>query len=191
MSQSFARQLLLGLIITGLAGVPSAMAQQTRLSPAAIGQITDAVMGEILPLDSRVSRVLVSKRTVVFDHDRTMAAFEKLGHPGVPFSELELRTPVIVGTKAVLDDCSQTERRACMGLGWRVYAWIEALSVSDTAARVRGHFLWADRGNAVYEEGIAPTGGAFLVGMSAEVYLTRGKDGAWKFSRRGTIVAGD
>lgn len=156
-----------------------------------MGQIVDAVMGELLPQESSVSRVPVSKRTVVFDHEKTMARFKQLGHASAAFADLELRTPVVVGTDAVLNDCSELEMRACAGLGWRVYAWIEPLSVSDSEALVRGHFRWADRGTAVYQESVTPEGRALLVGMSADVYLARAKGGAWTFSRRGTMYAGE
>jgi hypothetical protein len=155
-----------------------------------MGQIVDAVMGELLPQGSSVSRVPVSKRTIVFDYEKTMVRFKQLGYTGATFADL-VRTPVVVGTENVLDGCSHLSMKACAKLGWRIYGWIEPVSISDTKILVRGHFQWADRGSAAYQEGTPPEGRALLVGMSAEVYLARAKDGAWKFSRRGTMYAGE
>jgi hypothetical protein len=166
-------------------------AQQTRLTPAAVGQIVDEVLNVLGRPDSSLSRVPIGKRKIYFDHARTLTAFKAArGLPTTP-ADLRLRTSVNSGTQSLLDDCSQFRARPCQHLGWGVYAWVEPVSVTTTEAVVRAIFLWPDRGPDAFEERIAPTGPASLVGYNAEIHLARAPGGRWKFVRLGPFLVGE
>lgn len=181
--------IVLALVCAGLARpLP---AQQPTLTPEVLGQITDAVFAALIAPDSSLSRIPVAKRRVVFDYDRTAASFERVGTPPAVFSKLRLRTPVARGTKELLADCAQGVLKPCSKLAWRVYSWLAPVSVTDSEVVVRAHFMWADRGRAKFQDGVAPKGRGRLVGFASEVFLVRGQDGIWRFSKLGRTFAGD
>lgn len=109
----------------------------SRPDLAAINEMVDTVLDELMPASQRFSRVPVAQRKVFFDHGRTMAAF---GHPNAPplvLSDLRLRTAVQPGSKSLLDDCVQMGSRPCDQLGWGVYVWIGVPGASVLAHAVR------------------------------------------------------
>jgi len=168
-----------------------AAAPQPRVSPAALGHITDEVLNALLPEHGSVSGVPVAQRKIVFDFQRTMAAFARVGTPAASFRDLHVRRPVELGAKDLLDDCSQEggADRPCTRLGSRVYTWIDPVSVTDSQLVVRAYFSWPDRGEVLRKQGVIPrTGLAFLVGFAAEVYFVRASTGEWKFSKIGTTA---
>ncbi len=168
---------------------PPSAGRQPRVSPAALGHITDQVLNALLPEHDLVSGVSVAQRKLVFDFQRTMAAFARVGTPAGSFRDLHLRRPVELGGKDLLDDCSQMggADRPCTRLGSRVYTWIEPLSVTDSQLVVRAYCMWPDRGEALHKRGVTPrTRLAFLVGFADEVYFVRTSTGEWKFSKIGT-----
>lgn len=177
----------------GYFAVPArvAPAQQPHLSPAALGQVVDEVLNALVPPDRPLSRVPVAERGIVFDVGRTMAAFPEIGTQATNFRDLRVRTPVELGTKDVLDGCTQHLRQnACARLGWRVYTWMSPVSVTSSEIVVRAHVRWAERGGARPERGMAPEGSASLVGFSTDVYLVRTPTGEWRFSKRGNAAVG-
>lgn len=165
--------------ISAFAACRPIAAQQALLSPPEIGQIADEVFENIIPPGQLVSRVSVANRKILFDHQRTMTAF---GYRiATAPSDLLLRTATNLGTNDLLEDCDQTHRKICSRLGWGLYVWIAPLSVTASEAQVRVHVSWPDRGHAVFEQGIAPDGSAYLVGFVMEVELARSQSGEWKF----------
>jgi hypothetical protein len=170
------------------AGSQALGAQRPALAPTELGQIADAVFGALAPPDSSLSRVPIRDRGLIFDAERTIAAFEQTGSPHASFGDLHMRTPARVGTRAVLGDCSQVVANSCSSLGWNVYTWLEPVSRTDGEVVVRATFLWADRGRVPFQEGVAPTGRAGLVGFTSEAHLVRTSGGAWRFSRMGSTA---
>jgi hypothetical protein len=169
---------------------PVAIAQQPHLSPVEIGQIADAVFNSLIPPDSQLSGVPVAERRIVFDFQQTMAAFAEVGTPAASFADLHMRTPVQLGTEALLDDCSPHVELKCAGLGWRVYASIEPVSVTSSQIIVRAGFSWADRSGSASQLAVAPEGVAYLVGFATEMYLVRTQKGEWKYLKQGFSAVG-
>jgi hypothetical protein len=191
MSILFFRRRLGWVGILASFGWASPVEAQSDLTASAIGQITDAVFSAVLPQDSSASRVSVAKRKIRFDFDRTLSLFERARVlRGAP-TELHLKTPATAGSRALLKDCSQAVPQPCAGLGWSIYSWLEPLSITDSEVVVRAHFSWPDRGSERFLEGSVPSGRAYLVGFSTEVYLTPEPGGGWRVSRRGTTNVGD
>jgi hypothetical protein len=175
-----------------LCASPQALgAQRPALAPTELGQIADAVFSALVPPDSSLSRVPIRDRKLVFDAERTIAAFEQAGSGHASFTDLNMRTPTKPGTRALLTDCSQHSVSLCSGLGWNVYTWLQPVSITDSEAVVRANFLWADRGSVQFQEGVAPTGRARLVGFSSEAHLIRAAGGGWRFSHVGSMAVGD
>lgn len=181
------RTALTGGVVVSLAALaPALPAQQPSLTPTALGQITDQVLQALSPQDGMLSRVPVGKRKIVFDFQRTLAAFTNIGMPTASFSELHMETPVELGTDELLGDCSQHDLlKPCARLGWRVYTWIEPVSLTNSQIVVQASFMWADRGSTPLQEGVMPEGHAGLVGFSSKVYLVRTRTGGWKFLKVG------
>jgi hypothetical protein len=166
-------------------------AQQRRLAPPEIGQIVDAVLSELLPPDSSLSRIPIAKRGVFLDVARTMEAFHVNESDRVSITDLGLRTETRTGSQSLLGDCDQVGRKPCSRLGSKAYVFIAPIRVTTAQARVRVNVSWADGGSA--EMGaLAPAGRrAFLAGFSAEVDLVRAPGGRWRFQKLGkTIAAG-
>ena len=168
----------------------SSGAQQPRLAPAEIGQIVDAVLRTVLPPTDSLSRVQVSKRGLVLDHKRTMAAF---GYPATRTTPvgIGIRSAVTTGSQSLLSDCNGWGEKPCNNLGWRGYVWIEPLSFTGSTAVVRANVSWAARPRTSFAEGVAPTGKAYLTSFSAEVRLARSTGGEWKVVGRGTTLTGE
>ena len=173
------------------AGPQALGAQRRAISPRELGQIADAVFSALVPPDSSLSRVPIRERKLVFDAERTIAAFERAGSPHASYADLHMRTPAKPGTRAVIGDCSQLASRPCSALGWSVYTWLQPVSITDSEAVLRAHFLWADRGREQFQEGVAPTGRALLVGFTSEAHLIRTAGGGWRFSRVGSTIVGE
>lgn len=174
------------------APAPAAPAQQPQLSPATLGQIADEVLHALIPPDELLSRVPVAKRGIVFDFERTMAAFMKVGTPAASFPDLHMRTPVELGTAELLGDCTQFGLRdePCARLGWRVYTRMAPVSVTDSVIVVRASVAWPSRLGPPFQPGIEPEGRAFLASYTTEVHLVRTPAGKWKFRKRGTTAVG-
>lgn len=166
-------------------------AQRPPITQAELGQIADAVFSALVPPDSSLSRVPVRDRKLVFDAERTIAAFEQAGSSHATFADLHMRTPAKAGARGLLADCSQLAASLCSGLGWNVYTWLQPISITDSEAVVRAHFLWADRRGVQYQEGVAPTGRARLVGFTSEAHLIRTPKAGWRFSRVGSTAVGE
>jgi hypothetical protein len=166
-------------------------AQQSPLTPTAIGQMVDEVVDALIPPNQTVSRVPVAKRKVFFDDQRTMALFQHLGAPPASLADLHLRTAAKPGSKSLLDDCDHRGQKPCSQLGWGVYMWIQPISVTNSEALVRAYFAWPDRGGAAFEEGVAPKGRAALVGFATDVRLVRSPSGNWKFASKGATMVGE
>jgi hypothetical protein len=98
---------------------------------------------------------------------------------------------VRLGSERLLEDCRQLGDGACTALGWGVYVRIQPVSVTSSKALVRAVIFWPDRGSAILEEGVPPTGRASLVGFIAEVYLIRSANGRWTFDKRGTTLVSE
>ena len=181
-----------GLVVSLAVIAPALPAQQPHLSPSALGQIADEVLNQLVPQSGSLSRVPIAQRQIVFDFQRTMAAFARVGTPAASFRDLHMRRPVELGTRDLLDDCSQgrAPKHPCARLGWRVYAVIVPVSMTSSELVVRATFMWPDRGAARLQHGVTPTGRATLVGFSSEVYLVRTPTGEWKFSKLGTTAVG-
>jgi len=167
----------------GLAVPAAAAGQQARVSAAALGHIADDVLNAVLPQERMLSRVPVSSRKIVFDLERTLAAFEKAGALAPGSRELHLRRSVQPGSARLLHDCDQAARKPCAGLGWRVYTFLQPASVTQSELAVQANVMWPDRGGEPFVQGVAPTGRTSLVGFSVKVHFVRDKAGAWKFSR--------
>jgi hypothetical protein len=167
------------------------VAQQPPLSPAAIGEIANEVLRVLIPPGQRLSRIPASDRGIFFDLEQTMEAFGHTGTRPVSMAELGLPMAVRLGSKRLLDDCRQLGDGACTALGWGVYVRIQPVSVTSSKALVRAAIFWADRGSAIPEEGVPPTGRASLVGFIAEVYLLRAANGRWTFEKRGTTLVSE
>ena len=185
MSIRFTRSIVASCAILSCAWVQPLAAQRSSITATELGQIADAVFGALVPPDSSLSRVPMRDRRLVFDRERTIASFEQAGAPHASFADLQLRTLTTTGTRAVLDDCSQLVAKSCSGLGWNVYTWLQPISIADSVAVVRAHFLWADRGGLQFHEGVTPTGPARLVGFTTEAHLVREAGGVWRFSHLG------
>jgi hypothetical protein len=177
--------------MTCAAFAPPIVAQRSSLTAADLGQIVAVVFDSLTSPEQAFSRVPVAKRKIFFDHERTVSLFERFGVPHTEFAQLHFRTPVQVGTRALLDDCQQAAPKPCAKLGWSVYSFIEPISASDSQVVVQAYFLWPDRGMAEFREGVPPVGRAFLVGFDREVYFVRGKDQALRFSKFGITNVGE
>lgn len=189
MSNNFRCAYALAIVVVGgcFLGRPLG-AQQSRVPPAAIGQIVDEVLNAVVPLDAQLSRVSVKKRKIFLDHQRTLMAFG-YSEPQVPLAEFELQRVLLPGRKSLLDDCDDFGAKPCTQLGWSVYAWIAPLSLTPRQAVVRAYFMWPDRGSTSFQDSVSPKGFAALVGFYTDVELTRSIDGKWKFvKRRGTMA---
>ena len=191
MSMRFGRVVAASFGLLWCAWPHTMVAQRPAITPTELGQIADAVFSALVPPDSSLSRVPIRDRKLVFDEERTIASFEQAGSPHASFVDLHMRTAVKSGTRALLDDCSQLMAKPCSGLGWNAYAWLQPVSITDSDAVVRAHFLWADRGSAQFQEGVAPTGRALLVGFTSEARLIRTAGGEWRFSRVRSTVVGE
>jgi len=163
-----------------VAAAGSAAAQDTRLSPSGLGRIVDAVFDTLAKPTQSFSRVVLSRRLLAFDADRTIAAFQKVGvGPATP-ADLRMHTRVEPATAALLDDCKQAAQLPCAMLGWAVYATLAPVSMTDTGAVVRVTFLWADRGNQPFIWDNPPSNPSFLVGFTSMVRLKRDEKGQWR-----------
>ena len=156
-------------------------AQQASIEPRAVGQIINEVLDSLLPPKGSTPHE-VWQRGVLFDYQRTLAAFHQ--SPSVPKSDLRLRHSMKEGFNSLLDDCDQMGRKPCTQLGWSVYAYIEPVTITETKALVRAVMLSADR-TTPFIPGTTPKGKAYLSGGSTEVYLTRVKGGPWKYLKKG------
>jgi hypothetical protein len=154
---------------------------QASNDPRAIGQIVNEVLDSLLPSTGPTPHE-VWRRGVLFDYQRTLAAFH--ASPSVPTSALGLRHSMQQGSASMLDDCDQLGGKPCRQLGWRVYAYVEPIRITETQARVRAVMLYAQR-RMPFAEGSTPGGTAFLTGGTTEVYLTRVKGGPWKYLKTG------
>lgn len=164
-------------------------AQERRLDQAEVAQIITAVVERKLPAGKRLSRVPVEQRGVFFDHDRTWAAFGHAGAAEFPLSGLRVRTTVRPGTAELLAGCGAPAICPTQ-LGWGVYVSIAPSSVTTSEVAIDASFYWPDRGSAQFEEGVAPTARAMLVGFTARLYFARSPDGTWRFVREGpTLVS--
>lgn len=164
-------------------------AQHERLRPAAIGQIVDAALRQVIAPTDSLSRVSVAKRKVFFDHERTIGAFGYFGG-STPLSALGLRSAVTKGSRTLLNDCDQWGEKPCKELGWRVYAWVEPVSVTESQAVVRVHASWLELDPKTFKEGTSPRVPGFLTSMIREVHLARSGNGDWKFVKEGPAMAG-
>ncbi len=179
------------IAIVALGGSVSARvaaAQAGVASAADAGRVVYAALRALAAPDSTLSRVPVAQRTLVLDVESTLHAFARAGVPVGSLAALELQTPVAAGTRAVLDDCSYATPMPCAGLGWKAYVMVEEVSVTPTEAVVRCGIVWADRGWARFEPGVAPSAAGFLVGFDTTVYFVRAPNSAWRFVRLGTTV---
>lgn len=190
-SSRFALCIGTALLLSPCGLVPPLQGQQSRLTPAVIGEIVDAVLSELVPPDTLVSRVPVGKRGVYFDHERSMKAFGYPMDAPISLSDLHLRNVVRQGSRRLLEDCRGAGMKPCHQLGWGVYAAVEPISISDSGAVVRAIIRWADRGPAQFEPGVAPTGPSILVGFVSEVELIRMSNGHWKFAKLGRTRVSD
>lgn len=188
---SLRRTLKHAWLIAGVCALASPSgAQKPRLAPAEIGQIVDGVLGTVLAPTDSLSRVQVSKRSVVLDHARTMAAF---GYPGTRTrpADIGIRSDVATGSESLLSDCNSWGEKPCHNLGWRGYVWIEPLSISGSTALVRAYVSWPARPGTTFVKGVAPTGKAYLTSFAADVRLARAANGVWKVVGRGNTLTGD
>jgi hypothetical protein len=170
--------------------VAPASAKSQRLTEREVGQVVDEVLQKIIPPDSSLSRVPVRDRGVYFDHGRTLAAFG-FRDSAAAASRLALRSPVMPGTRSLLEGCRQVVATPCQHLGWGAYAWVDFVSMSDSELVVRLEVHWADRGGVALQPGVAANGSAFLVGFGMEVHLARAADGSWRFARIGPTRVSD
>src|SRR5690242_14808367 len=92
-------------------------AQAPRLTEPEVGQVVDEVLQKIIPPDSSLSRVRVRDRGVYFDYARTLAAFG-FRDTAAAASRLALRSPVLPGTRTLIEDCRQVLATPCERLGW-------------------------------------------------------------------------
>lgn len=166
-------------------------AQQRRLAPAEIGQIVDAVLSELLPPDSSLSRIPIAKRGLYLDVARTMEAFHVNEGDRVTIADLGLRTAPKVGSRSLIDDCDQVGSKPCSKLGLGAYVLIAPIRMTTSRARVRVTVLWADGGSADLGA-IAPPGRrVFLTGFSDEVDFVRAPGAVWRFQKLGKTIAFD
>lgn len=169
--------------------VDSVPAQQDRLPPAVVGQMVDELLSRVVPPNESLSRVSVGRRKIIFDGERTIAAF---GYPAgsISFTDLGLKSAVTQSSRAVLENCDFWGRHQCTRLGWRVYVWIEPVTVTKANAFVRVHIIWADRDASSFKEGVPPTGRAVLLEMVKQVELARSGMGRWNYVKEGpTLVS--
>ncbi|HET7188635.1 MAG TPA: hypothetical protein VFI52_10785 [Gemmatimonadaceae bacterium] len=164
-------------------------AQPRRLAPSEIGQIVDAVLSELLPPDSSLSRIPIAKRGLLLDVARTMEAFHVNGADRVSIADLGLRTAPKAGSRSLLDDCDQVGSKPCSRLGLGAYVFIAPIRVTTSLARVRVNVSWADGGSAELGTLAPPGRRAFLTGFSAEVDLARAPGGRWRFQKLGKTIA--
>ena len=151
-------------------------AQGRMVGPVGIGQMADEVLGKLFPWKgARPSEAW--KRGMFFDRQETLSRFHQ--DTSIPMSSLKIHAPVREGTRALLADCDELLRKDCASLGWAMYFAMEPLEITDTTARIRAAFAYADR-LAPFVEGTAPVGKGRLSGSSAVVYLARTRGGPWK-----------
>ena len=162
-----------------------------RLPLSEIGQIVDAVLSELLPPESSLSRLTVAKRGLFLDVARTMEAFHVSGGNRISIADLGLRTAPKAGSRSLLDDCDQVGSKPCDQLGRSAYVLIEPIRVTTSQARVRAIVSWPDRGLSDLEAVAPPGTRVFLTGFSAEVDLVRAPGGRWRFQNLGKTIAHD
>jgi|SRR6185437_8947328 len=165
--------LALGVVTT------SVQAQPHRRSPREVGEIISAALQAVIPPEQLLSSESVAKRGIRFDYRRTMPAFG-LADDADARAKLGLTRAVTEGSAALLQGCDQEGGEDCKRLGRSAYVYVQPISVSDSAAVVWVHVLWAT---------YFPTR-AFLTGASTEVFFTRSGSGPWKFLKTGRIVVG-
>ncbi len=185
-NQRVLRNAVCGIALCGL--VDPLSAQQTHLAPADVRQIVEQVLHSLLPPGTSLSRVSIEKRRVLFDHDRTMAAFGYAS--ALKLSGLRIQPPVTAASHGVLNDCDQVGGKPCSQLGWKVYVWIEPISLTNNTAVVRGHVVWPGRPTE-FVEGSPPTGIAFLTFFTTDLHLARSANGEWRVVKTSLHVAGD
>ena len=157
----------------------SVQAQPHRRSPREVGEIISAALQAVIPPEQLLSRESVAERGIRFDYHRTLTAF-RLADDADVRAKLGLTRAVTEGSAALLEGCDQEGGEDCKRLGQSAYVYMQPISVSDSAAVVWVHVLWA-----VYFPRRA-----FLTGSSTEVFLTRSGSGPWKFLKTGRVVAG-
>jgi hypothetical protein len=179
-------------LLLALCGWPLSLhAQRTRLTPAAIGQIVDEVLSELVSPDTLASRIPIGKRGVYFDRVRSMRAFGYADSNSIATAELHLHNPVREGSLSLLEDCRGRGMRPCRQIGWGVYVAVEPIAVTDSGAIVNAVIRWADRGPELFKPGVAPTGPSVLVGFTSQVELIRTSTGRWKFAKLGRTRVSD
>lgn len=151
----------------------------------------DAVLSELLPPESSLSRLTVAERGLFLDVARTMEAVHVIGGDRVSIADLGLHTEARTGSRSLLDDCDQVGSKPCRKLGSGAYVFIAPIRVTTARARVRANISWVDGGSAEPEAPAPLARRAFLTGFSAEVDLVRAPGGRWRFQRLGKTIAGD
>jgi hypothetical protein len=185
--QNFMVCLLLSL--TGVVVSAPLQAQPARLRISEIAQIVDIVLDSLVAEQRSLSSVTVAKRGVILDHRGTLESFGYGSSSAVAPLDLRPRRRVNDGGRSLLGDCDQFGHGKCEQLGWSIFVWVEARTVSASDALVRVWVLWPERGTS-FVEGVAPTGRAHKTGFTTEVYLTRDRDGNWRFVRKGRTILG-
>ena len=171
----------------------SVRAQGILLAPREIGQMVDASLEGVVPPNTSLSQIPISKRTILFDYDRTMSAF---GQRVVreDFQKMGVKRAVVLSSRDVLDDCGQAGDKPCMRLGWQVYVYLQPMTIAKAEAIVKLHLIWADHDPKRFVDGQPPSPAtrrrSFLTESSVEVYLKRTTSGEWVFVRTGVATAG-
>lgn len=146
-------------------------------SPQSVAQIADAALDAVLtPEFSR--NTSIKEESLRFDRERTMTAFGAVDDPTVPLAALGFRRNVGIGSRDMLDGCSQVGVGECRKMGHSTYVHLEPVSMNDTTAVVWLYFAWAGR---VRQR-------VFLSGRGSEVHLSRTGTGPWKFVRFGRSI---
>lgn len=149
-------------------------AQSVTTSPQSVAQIADAALEAVLtPEFSRTTSI--QEQSIRFDRERTMAAFGAVDDPTAPLAALGFRRNVGIGSRDMLEGCSQAGVGECRKMGNSTYVHLEPVSMNDTTAVVRLYFAWAGR---VSQR-------VFLSGRGTEVHLSRAGEGPWQFVRFG------
>lgn len=161
-----------------LALLASSVQAQTRShSPREIGEIIDAALQAVVPPEKLLTRRTVADRGIQFDFHRTLTAFGLADDSDVR-ANLGLTRAMTEGSAALLEGCDQLGMEACERLGQSVYVYLTPICVSDSAAAVSVHVLWATH---------FPKR-SFLSGSFTEVFPTRSGAGPWKFLRTGRYL---
>lgn len=162
----------------GLALVATSVQAQTlRRSPKEIGQIIDAALQAVIPPGKRLTSHAVAERGILFDYDRTMAAFG-YADDATARASLGLTRAVTAGSDSLLVDCEQSGAKACSRLGRSAYVYLQPVSVSTSEAVVWVHVEWAT----------TLSNRTFKSLSSTEVFLSRSGSGRWTFVRTGRGV---